>query len=89
MYLVCIWSTYNLTIYFTIFLIIVSRTGMLNELTHNNYVETLDTASKDVDVLVYIYEDFIASCRRWDSRSNSVPRIILVFDNSKSDSLRH
>ena len=63
----CIWFVFglcNLTIYFTIFLIIVSRTGMLNELTHNNYVETLDTASKDVDVLVYIYEDFIASCRR-------------------------
>jgi len=50
--------------------------GKLNELTHTNYVETLDTVSKDVDVLVYIYEDFIASCRRY---KEMLPRLCVQW----------
>ena len=38
--------------------------GRIRELTDKDYCDTIDNAHSDTDVVVYIYEDHIAACRR-------------------------
>ena len=51
--------------------------GGIRELTDKDYCDTIDNAYSTTDVVVYIYEDHIAACKRYCSKK----QLLLIRKN--------